>query len=91
MHDSHYSLLQVLAFCLLIASSVAENDARDFQQDILMIERATHKAAGWLLFLSVITFFYELALILLRFININVLNNNILILIVMVSMIMHFP
>ena len=90
-HDSRFSLLQVLALCLLIASSTAEGNMREFlnlfpDQDIPMInERATQRAAGWLLFLGVITLFYEPILILLRFINVIVLNNNILILIIMVS------
>ena len=80
---------QVLALCLLIAASTAENRVGEFQapgQDLpLVSEGATQASAGWLLFLSVIALFYELALILLRFININVLNNNILILIIVVS------
>jgi hypothetical protein len=45
----------------------------------------TRSAAGWLIFLGIIALFYELVVIILRFLNIGIVNSNIKIVIIVVS------
>ena len=45
----------------------------------------TTAAAGWLIFVGVIALFYELAIIVQRFVNIGIINNYITVFIIVVS------
>ena len=51
-----------------------------------MNEDASHAAAGWLVFVGVVALFYELAFIVLRFVNVAIVNSYILVVIIIVSL-----
>ena len=87
----------MLGLILLIAAVATENSVdAEFIQENKDNERVknlgvdipaggTSAAAGWLIFLAIVLMPYEIIVILQRFINIKIINSNILIVIIVVS------
>ena len=74
------SLIQLLSLILIIVGIVAEVSTEPRSND-----SEARGAAGWLVFCASVALFCELSLLLLRFINVEIVNRNITLLIIVVS------
>lgn len=79
------SFTQVLSLILIIVGAVAEQNTESRSNGSPSDDSKARGAAGWLVFCAIVVLFYELSLLLLRFINVEVVNRNITILIIVVS------
>jgi uncharacterized membrane protein len=72
--------LQLLSLCLIISASVNQVALSDLPEFSESTDPAniglTRSAAGWLIFVGVIALLYELVVIILRFLNVGPIHNN---------------
>lgn len=85
-NDSLLPDTQVLTLIVIIAGSACQS-ALSSLGDLngSSLDESTRSACGWLIFVGVIALIYEALFIVLRFLNIGILNNHILWVLLIVS------
>ena len=82
-HDTH-TYTQVLAI-ITIGAGASSQSSVDVFQDNHPLPRNTDAAGGWLIFISFWVMLYQVIVILQRFLNFGIINNNIALFLILVS------
>ena len=76
---------QVLALIALIACASAQGNVNDVPPEASSLVPKSDAAAGWIIFVAFFAIILEVAVIVLRFLNVGIINSNITLFLIAVS------
>lgn len=77
---------QVLGLLLIASGASCQASAGELPQGAIAIQALTASAGGWLMFIGFVMVIYEIIFIVQRFLNIGIINENITIVLLIVSL-----
>ena len=78
---------QVLGLLMIAAGGSCQASASELPSDAVAIQPLTASAGGWLMFLGFVIVIYEIIFVVQRFLNVAIVNENITIVLLIVSLV----